>query len=242
MIVLFTDFGLTGPYTGQMKSVLYQKAPDHPVVDLFADAPVHNSRASAYLLAAYDDGFPEGTVFLCVVDPGVGSRLRKPVVLNADGKWYVGPDNGLFNIVRQRAIETKQWEIVWQPELLSATFHGRDLFAPVAAHIAAGDVEEKWLKPSVPESAYWDEDLFEVIYIDHFGNAITGIRGSAIREGGLLQVNGRLLQRARVFSDVAPGDAFYYTNSNGLIEIAVNRGRADEQLQLKPGDAIRIES
>ena len=95
MIVVFTDFGLQGPYTGQMKAVLHQLAPAVPVIDLFADAPIGNPKASAYLLAAYAQWFVAGTVFLCVVDPGVGGT-RPPIILEADGRWYVGPGNGLF--------------------------------------------------------------------------------------------------------------------------------------------------
>ena len=98
MIVLFTDFGLQGPYTGQMKAVLQQMAPGMPAIDLFADAPVGNPKASAYLLAAYAEWFAAKTVFLCVVDPGVGGT-RPPIILEADGRWYVGPGNGLFELM-----------------------------------------------------------------------------------------------------------------------------------------------
>jgi S-adenosylmethionine hydrolase len=90
VIVLFTDFGLHGPYTGQMKAVLHQTVPSVPVIDLFADATVGNRRAAAYLLAAYAGWFPAGTIFRCVVDPGVGGG-RPAIVLEADGRWYVGP-------------------------------------------------------------------------------------------------------------------------------------------------------
>src|SRR5215813_9228487 len=102
MIVLFTDFGLTGPYTGQVKAVLHHLAPEVPVVDLFADAPSRNPKASAYLLAAYAVWFPAGTVFLAVVDPGVGGE-RPAVAVAADGRWFVGPGNGLLEIVQRRA-------------------------------------------------------------------------------------------------------------------------------------------
>jgi S-adenosyl-l-methionine hydroxide adenosyltransferase len=102
MIVLFTDFGLHGPYTGQMKAVLHQMAPGIPTIDLFADAPAGKPKASAYLLAAYAPWFAPGTTFLCVVDPGVGGT-RPPVMLEADGRWYVGPGNGLFELTRRRA-------------------------------------------------------------------------------------------------------------------------------------------
>ncbi len=101
MIVLFTDFGLHGPYTGQMKAVLHRVAPGIPAIDLFADAPVGNPKASAYLLAAYAGWFAAGTVFLSVVDPGVGGT-RPPIILEADGRWYVGPGNGLFELVERR--------------------------------------------------------------------------------------------------------------------------------------------
>src|SRR3954466_3930268 len=138
MIVLLTDFGLHGPYTGQMKAGLYQTAPGVPVIDLFADAPVGNPKAAAYLLPAYAGWFPVGTIFLCVVDPGVG-RARPAIVLEADGRWYVGPGNGLFELIQRRAGATRSWDIAWRPEHLSASFHGRDLFAPVAAMLARGD-------------------------------------------------------------------------------------------------------
>ena len=110
MIVVFTDFGLQGPYAGQMKAVLHQMAPAVPVIDLFADAPVGNPKPSAYLLAAYAQWFVAGTVFLCVVDPGVGGT-RPPIILEADGRWYVGPGNGLFELVQRRATTTRSWDI-----------------------------------------------------------------------------------------------------------------------------------
>jgi SAM hydroxide adenosyltransferase N-terminal domain len=102
MIVLFTDFGLHGPYTGQVKAVLHRMAGATPVIDLFADAPVGNPKASAYLLAAYAEWFQPGTIFLAVVDPGVGGA-RPAVILEADGRWYVGPGNGLLELVERRA-------------------------------------------------------------------------------------------------------------------------------------------
>ena len=109
MIVLFTDFGLHGPYTGQMKAVLHQMAPGVPAIDLFADAPPGNPRAAAYLLAVYASWFPVGTVFLCIVDPGVGGT-GPAIVLEADGRWYVGLGSGLFDwfsaVPRRRAAGT----------------------------------------------------------------------------------------------------------------------------------------
>ena len=128
MIVLFTDFGVTGPYVGQMKSVLCQQASTIPVIDLMHDAPTFDPQAAAYLLASLVSEFPHDSVFLCVVDPGVGSD-RRPLIAKINERWFVGPDNGLFNIVARHALDIskmKWWEITWQPERLSASFHGRD--------------------------------------------------------------------------------------------------------------------
>ncbi|HZA01307.1 MAG TPA: SAM-dependent chlorinase/fluorinase [Hyphomicrobiaceae bacterium] len=240
MIVLFTDFGLHGPYTGQMKAVLLQMAPGIPVVDLFADAPVGNPKASAYLLAAYAAWFPAGTVFLCVVDPGVGGR-RPAIIVEADGRWYVGPGNGLFELVQRRAAMTRSWDIDWTPERLSASFHGRDLFAPVAAMLARGE------PPSHParndgadRRTDWPDDFREVVYVDHFGNAMTGLRAGLLPPNARLAAAGRVLEQARTFSDRPPGTAFWYENANGLAEIAVNLGRADRELGLAIGSPVEI--
>ena len=106
-----------------MKAVLYQLASDVPAVDLFADAPVGNPKASAYLLASYAQWFPTGTVFLCVVDPGVGGT-RPPIILEADGRWYVGPGNGLFELIQRRATTTRSLDIDWKPERCRRAFTG----------------------------------------------------------------------------------------------------------------------
>ena len=138
MIVLCTDYGLAGPYVGQVKAVLARAAPAVPVVDLFADLPPFQPKLAAYLLAAYAEAFMAGDVILAVVDPGVGSA-RAALAIEADQRWYVGPDNGLFEIVLRRARAAQCWRIDWRPAAISATFHGRDLFAPVAAGLAQGE-------------------------------------------------------------------------------------------------------
>jgi S-adenosyl-L-methionine hydrolase (adenosine-forming) len=240
MIVLFTDFGLQGPYTGQMKAVLHRMAPGIPVIDLFADAPTGNPKASAYLLAAYAPWFAAGTTFLCVVDPGVGGA-RPPVVIEADGRWYVGPGNGLFELIERRAAKTRSWDIDLKPQHVSASFHGRDLFAPVAAMLARGEPP-----PGRPHAerahrrADWPDDLAEIVYVDHFGNAMTGLRAAMLPPDTRLAVAGRVLERARTFSDRPPGTAFWYEDSNGLAEIAVNQGRADRDLGLAIGSPVEI--
>jgi S-adenosylmethionine hydrolase len=240
VIVLFTDFGLHGPYTGQMKAVLHRVAPGTPVIDLFSDAPVGNPKASAYLLAAYAAWFPAGTVFLCVVDPGVGSA-RPPVIVEAEGRWYVGPGNGLFELVQRRATEARSWDIDWKPEHLSASFHGRDLFAPVAAMLARGEpLPGRPRRDEADRQPDWPDDLGEIVYVDHYGNAMTGMRAAILPSDATLVAAGRELERATTFSDRPAGTAFWYENSNGLVEIAVNQGRADRELGLAVGSPVEI--
>lgn len=239
MIVLFTDFGLLGPYVGQMKAVLHREAPETPLVDLFHDAPAHDPMSAAYLLAAYAAGFPPGSVFLCVIDPGVGGKGRRPVAVWADGRWFVGPDNGLFSVVGKRAERLRWWNIAWRPERLSATFHGRDLFAPVAARLANGKAPPgAEVDPAPRVAGDWPDELARIVYIDHFGNAMTGTRARALTGSDVLEVNGHRLRRARTFSDLPKGRGFWYENANGLAEIAVNRGRADERFALRVGLSI----
>ena len=241
MIVLFTDFGLAGPYTGQMKAVLAREAPGVPVIDLFADAPQRDPRRAAYLLAAYAPWFAPGTVFLAVVDPGVGGA-RKPIIAAADGRQLVGPENGLFAIALRRTACCEVREIAWRPDALSASFHGRDLFAPVAARLARGEPVAS--APMPAESALrpdWPDDLAEIVYVDAYGNAMTGLRAATLPRDARLRIGGRTIAPARTFSAVPPGTAFWYGNSCGLAEIAVNLGRADAALGLAIGSAVAME-
>lgn len=240
MIALFTDFGLAGPYTGQVKAVLHRIAPGVPVIDLFANLPAAKPRPAAYLLAAYGPWFPPGTVLLAVVDPGVGGA-RAAVVVEADGRFYVGPDNGLFELVLRRAGDARASEILWRPEQLSASFHGRDLFAPVTARLAAGTLPSGALRGTqIGRFPDWPDDLPEIVYIDGYGNAMTGLRALALPRQARLCVSAHELTRARTFSDLPPGAAFWYENSNGLAEIAVNAGRADRTLNLSVGTPVAM--
>lgn len=239
VIVLFTDFGLEGPYLGQVQAVLHVQAPGLPVINLFSDLPPFAIQGAASLLPAYAAGFPPATVFLCVVDPGVGSA-RPGVVVQADGCWYVGPNEGLFAMLARQSEKVACWQLA-EADGVSASFHGRDVFAPVAARLArGGPVPGDPVAVSCLAQADWPDELFRVVYIDRFGNAMTGVRASALAAGALLEVNGQTVQMARTFSDVPPGEAFWYANANGLVEFAVNRGRADEELGLKTGTAFKL--
>lgn len=238
MIVLCTDFGLGGPYTGQVKAVLARQAPDVPVIDLFADLPPFRPELAAYLIAAYTTTFVAGDVVLAMVDPGVGSE-RRALALEADGRWFVGPDNGLFELVLRRARAARCWAIDWQPEHLSATFHGRDLFAPVAARLARGEPP-----PGAPAAPLrfpdWPDDLAAIVYVDHYGNAMTGLRAAQLHADTVIEVGDVGIGRGRTFADVPPGAALWYENANGLAELALNGGSAAAHFELEPGTPIGL--
>ena len=240
LLVLFTDYGWHDPYVGQIKAVMAREAPGVAVIDLLHAVPDFNPHAGAQLLAALAPTCPAGSVFFCVVDPGVGAS-RDALVLEADGRFYVGPDNGLLSIVAARARQHRVWHIHWRPDGLSASFHGRDLFAPIAAWIAAGAFPDDKLKLIPQPNIQFDAaDLARVLYIDHFGNAWTGIRGGLADQTSLLEVKGKPLPWRRVYSEAGKGELFWYQNSVGLIEISANRGNAAALLDLKVGDLVKL--
>jgi S-adenosylmethionine hydrolase len=237
-ILLFTDFGSNDLYVGQVEAVLDRHAPGVRVIHLLHEAPPFNVRAAAHLLAALARDLPHGHVFLGVVDPGVGSE-RGAVVLRADGRWYVGPDNGLFSVVAARAAATSVWRITARSPDASPSFHGRDVFAPVAAAVATGDFPNRDVAPARELAVrFGGNDLAEVIYVDHFGNAFTGIRARDVPAARRLVANRREMAYARVFAEAAPGTTFWYENSSGLVEIAVNQGHAARELGLAVGTPV----
>jgi len=239
VIVLFTDFGVRDPYVGQVKARLAEQAPAQQVVDLLHEAPDFNPHAGAHLLAALAIGFQPGSVFLAVVDPGVGTP-RDAVVVLAGGRWFVGPDNGLLSVVAARHPDSKLWHISWQPDVLSPTFHGRDLFALIAADIARGEFPTDKLTPIDKLHVEFDAgDLARVIYIDHFGNAWTGVRG--VMKDARVSAAGERFKHSESFGFVSKGEGFWFINSVGLLELAVNRGSAAVAYGLKVGDPVQVQ-
>jgi len=237
---MFTDFGVTGPYVGQMEAVLHENTQGIPIVSLMHDAPRFQPMLGAYLLAAYSQYFPDDAVFLCVIDPGVGDPQRRGAIVQTDRHWFVGPDNGLFNVVASRASEVHWWDIEW-PQLVSESFHGRDIFAPVAALLASGEsppAEEA--NPQHRILPNWQADLARIIYIDVYGNCITGIRFHEYMCASVVRTRAVTLRYARTFCESPKGQAFFYRNANGLLEIAVNQGDAANSLGMKIGDTIDL--
>ena len=224
-ILTFTDFGSTGPYLGQMEAAIKRESAATSVIHLQSDAPACDPKSAGYLLAALANQF-DAAVFLCVVDPGVGSE-RRPLVIESQGQWFVGPDNGLFAPLLQQRNEMSIYRILQQPRGESQTFHGRDLFASVSAKI----IEKQYIAMEKTSKLYvgmaWEKDLHSVIYVDHFGNLFTGLRGLQIERSARIRIADSLLSWSPRFDAVKKGDPFWHVNSCGLVEIAVNGERAD---------------
>jgi S-adenosyl-L-methionine hydrolase (adenosine-forming) len=240
VILLFTDFGSSDMYVGQVKAVLSRSAPDVQLIDLLHEAPNYDAFLSAHLLSALSAAIPASSVTLAVVDAGVGGA-RRPIVMEVGGCWYVGPDNGLLSVIAARTKCYRAWEIVWRPQSLSNSFHGRDLFAPIAAMLAKN---EWWSNALVEidhlEVMFDDADFPRVIYIDHYGNALTGLRAANVPHSAKLICGIYRLGHARVFSEVPAGVPFWYENSIGLVEITLNCGNAAMQMGLSLGSQVRL--
>jgi S-adenosylmethionine hydrolase len=177
---------------------------------------------------------------MAVVDPGVGTA-RRGAIVHADARWLVGPDNGLFEVWARRSKEVAWWDIDWHPTRLSATFHGRDLFAPVAAQLALGG-PPPGISVAVAERLQraWPDDLDEIVYIDRFGNAMTGLRASVLPATVGLFCQGHIFPPARTFADVAEGQAFWYVNSIGLVELAANGCSVAQAFNIALGDRVEL--
>ena len=260
LVALLSDFGLRDGYSGVMKGVILGIAPRTPLVDLTHEIPPQDVRTAAWVLHTSWRSFPQESVFLCVVDPGVGSA-RHPIALQVEGRYFVGPDNGLFSYPLAEAnsadIADTRAVILDNPRyfpatLPSATFHGRDIFAPAAGHLAAGvpleelgralavDALERFALPQ-PE---WRQNalLAHVVHIDHFGNILTDVKGPWAQAvfnapAPTLAIAGRrITARARTFAE-GPADAlFVYKDSSGHLAIARRNGSAAAQLDLAPAD------
>ena len=229
IITLLTDFGTADGYVGEMKGVLLTENPDATLVDITHDLPPHDVEMGRLTVARYWRRFPSGTVHVAVVDPGVGSR-RAALAVAADGRFLVGPDNGVLS----PALLTPGCRAVALavPTHASATFHGRDVFAPAAAKLASGVDVEALGSPA-------RDPMIRRIAIDRFGNAITNLIGEY---GAQVVVNARDVTLRRTYADLEPGNAGAVIGSNGLIEIVVRDGRAADVLTLERGTPVVLRS
>jgi S-adenosylmethionine hydrolase len=257
LITLTTDFGARDWFVGTMKGVIASLAPKTRVVDLTHDLPPGDIRGGAFALAASHRFFPKGAIHLAVVDPGVGSRRRALAVQTAKGV-FVGPDNGVLSWAlaeeKIRAIHALENEAYFlQP--VSGTFHGRDVFAPVAAYMSRGVPIQKF-GPALKDFARldWPEPRArrsgiegEVVYIDRFGNAITNLEGRLLEECGrasceVYAKRGGNCPVAAFYQAVPPQRPVALVGSSGYLEIAINGGSAAKALGVRIGTRVVLHS
>ena len=259
VITLLSDFGLRDPYVAEMKATILGVCPQVQIVDVSHNVEQFDIRMGAFLLASAAPYFPDGTVHVAVVDPGVGTK-RKPIVVETSRSLFVGPDNGVLMLAALRegvqhvyAIENPRFMRL----RISTTFHGRDVFAPAAAHLACGCaasdfgravddyVIPEFSKPRMQKSVL----MGTVLHIDAFGNIVTNISSDSLEKmagrtmetlkadlGGQTAV----LKVCTAYGDVARGNALVLVGSHDFLEISVNQGDAAKQFAVKRGDPIRI--
>lgn len=243
IVTLLTDFGTADGYVAEMKGVILSGAPGTDVVDLSHDIPPHDVHAARLAVARYWHRFPPGTIHLVVVDPGVGTA-RGAIVVASDERFLVGPDNGVLSpaLLRPGALALA----LRVPPRASATFHGRDVFAPAAAAPARGEPFESLgtvhasptrLRTPEPVREVDGGIRGEVIVIDRFGNAVTNI---VVRQPGTVTVGAQAVPMKRTYGDVASGDPLALVGSNGFLEIAVRDGSAAHHLGLSRGSVVRF--
>lgn len=254
IITLTTDFGLSDPYVAMMKGVILSVNPSARLVDITHHIPAGSVLETALLIREASPFFPKGTVHVAVVDPSVGSD-RRPIGIETESYTFVGPDNGVLWPVTQQEPKAKVVHLTEKSYFLphvTRTFHGREIFAPVAAHLSLGIDLLKMgtlitdpVPLDVPEPFEKEDCLYgRIIRVDHFGNLITNIRAKALADflksaEPLIQVGNLSLERlTETYAKAERGAPLALINSAGLLEVAVNMGRASEALGVRVGDII----
>jgi S-adenosyl-L-methionine hydrolase (adenosine-forming) len=259
IITLLTDFGTEDYFVGAMKGVILTRSPAAVIVDITHAIPPQDVQAGTFTLSAVYENFPTGSIHLAVVDPGVGSN-RRPVLVEAAGHLFVGPDNGLFSMVLDRATDSKVRHVTNADYFLpnpSSTFHGRDIFAPVAAALAQS-VRPEELGPVIQDPVRFGfaecESLMDgsmigrVIHIDHFGNCVTNFAWKQFQP--LLTARSFCLrikeyeihQLARTYSEATlpAGEPFAIIGSAGFLEISLRCSSAARELKITVGDPVKL--
>jgi S-adenosyl-L-methionine hydrolase (adenosine-forming) len=242
ILTLTTDFGLADHYVGVMKGVILDICPRTRIVDISHQVTPFAIAEGAYLIAQSYRWFPRKTVHVVVVDPGVGSE-RRAILLEAAGQYFVGPDNGVFSMMMAR--EKHKTRVITNDRYfrrpVSRTFQGRDVFAPVGAHLAAG-VSAARMGKICPDAVMADLAQPQVLHIDRFGNIVTNLRADDVQVGRIsLKIGGATVSRfASHYAEIEPGRLFLIEGSSGYIEVSMNRGSAAERIDCRVGEMIRI--
>lgn len=252
VITLTTDFGLSDGYVGIMKGVILGIASDVRLVDISHEITPQDVRQGSFVLSNAVPYFPAGTIHLAVVDPGVGSE-RRPLLVTTPRASFVGPDNGLFTFALEQP-GAQAWVLdrpqYWLPAI-SRTFHGRDIFAPVAAHLARGVPPEELgspvsdavrLEPLLPERLGNGHIVGHVVYVDRFGNLITNVPASWLTDGDwACEIASRRIPRlSETYSAALPGELLALIGSSGMLEVAVRNGSAARLLETGAGQTIHL--
>ncbi|NNE69651.1 MAG: SAM-dependent chlorinase/fluorinase [Rhodothermales bacterium] len=256
IITFLTDFGTRDAYVSAMKGVALSVLPEANLVDISHDIPPQDVMQAAFVLRESAAWFPTGTVHVCVVDPGVGTE-RAAIAIRSQDQYFVGPDNGIFSLVLGRAdheavvLDNPDF---WRSADLSTTFHGRDVFAPAAAHLAAGRSLDQLGSPlDKLRPLHWALPIHDdqgirgwVVHVDRFGNCITNITRDVFEAGRLDRrfkcYAGTVIvdQLRATYGSVEAGDPVLLFNSSGLLEIAVSRGNGAELYGLRTGSPINV--
>jgi S-adenosylmethionine hydrolase len=234
-VVTFTsDFGSGSPFVAAMKGIVLAGCPNATLVDVSHEVPRFDIFAGAFMVFAGTRHFPGGSIHLAVVDPGVGTARRR-LALSAGGKYYVGPDNGLFAIVVEEAGVQAAIELAPRPDG-APTFEGRDVFAPAAASLAAGVPLESLGPPAEPPVGL-PETGPRVLWVDGFGNLVTNVK-PPVR--GLRIHNHDVRASAVTYEKARPREPFVYLGSMGYLEVGVRQARADRLLGARPGMPVEV--
>ncbi|RJS82196.1 hypothetical protein CW707_01655 [Candidatus Bathyarchaeota archaeon] len=255
IITLTTDFGLKDPYVAEMKAVILNIKPDAKIVDITHEIEKFNIKMGAYILASATPYFPKDTIHVVVVDPGVGTK-RKPIIIRTRDAYYVGPDNGVLTLAAKKQGIISVHEISNRKFMLpkvSNTFHGRDIFAPAAAHLANG-IKLTQFGPEirsivVPKFAkittQKNKVIGEILHIDGFGNIITNLSEKElelmkVKEVVCIQLKEEKLKLklCKSYADVNAGEPLAMIGSHNFLEIAVNQSNAAERFNVKAGDKL----
>jgi S-adenosyl-L-methionine hydrolase (adenosine-forming) len=242
IVTFTTDFGLSDGYVAQMKGAVLKQAPAAVLVDVTHLIGAQDVLAGSVVLERAIAAFPRGTIHIAVVDPGVGTD-RRILIVEINGQRVICPDNGLITWAWRMNLGAKAHALTWRPRESSATFHGRDIMAPVAGMLAKGKAVRSLAKrigdPILLEVAASDRKG-RIIYVDHFGNAITNIRLQGGGDCSVLVKKKSVGLLRQTYADVAKGETVALIGSSGLVEIAVRDGSAAEMLGLKVGDEVAL--